>query len=212
LRAAHLDVEALTMDREVLRIRDTLSQKYAELVYNGYWFSPEMEFLQVHLCLMRFHVAHDIQQALMITLPQTNMWTGFCFFGASLSTSVPLPQNALDFTQKCVNGEVRMRLFRYDDAMQVLLAPATSEAGSLTFLVYFCRGQPMILGRSSPQSLYKQDLVSMDVEGGFDVALSEGFIRTNVRSISCIMASTLTSTWTLVLFCHGYPGKSATLY
>jgi hypothetical protein len=38
----------------------------------------------------------------------------------------------------------------------------------------------MILGRSSPQSLYKQDLVSMDVEGGFDVALSEGFIKTNV--------------------------------
>ena len=33
------------MDREVMRIRDGLSLKYAELVYNGYWFSPEMDFL-----------------------------------------------------------------------------------------------------------------------------------------------------------------------
>ena len=45
LHAAHLDLETLTMDREVMRIRDGLSLKYAELVYNGYWFSPEMDFL-----------------------------------------------------------------------------------------------------------------------------------------------------------------------
>ena len=44
---AHLDLETLTIDREVMRLRDTLSIKYAELVYNGYWFSPEMQFLQV---------------------------------------------------------------------------------------------------------------------------------------------------------------------
>ena len=34
------------MDREVLRIRDSLVPKYSELVYNGFWFSPEMELLQ----------------------------------------------------------------------------------------------------------------------------------------------------------------------
>lgn len=34
---SHLDLETLTIDREVMRIRDTLSIKYAELVYNGYW-------------------------------------------------------------------------------------------------------------------------------------------------------------------------------
>ncbi len=47
LRAAHRDLETLTMDREVMRIRDSLVARYAELVYNGFWFSPERELLQV---------------------------------------------------------------------------------------------------------------------------------------------------------------------
>lgn len=46
LFSAHHDLELLTMDREVMRIRDSLTQKYSELVYNGYWFSPEMSFLK----------------------------------------------------------------------------------------------------------------------------------------------------------------------
>lgn len=43
---AHRQVETLTMDREVMHLRDGLSPKYAELVYNGFWFAPEREFLQ----------------------------------------------------------------------------------------------------------------------------------------------------------------------
>jgi argininosuccinate synthase len=42
---AHRDLEGITMDREVMKIRDTLSLKVAELIYNGFWFSPEMDFL-----------------------------------------------------------------------------------------------------------------------------------------------------------------------
>jgi len=45
LRVAHLDIEGIAMDREVMRIRDMLSPKFAELVYNGFWFAPEMDFL-----------------------------------------------------------------------------------------------------------------------------------------------------------------------
>lgn len=45
LRAAHMDIEGIAMDREVMRLRDMLSPKFAELVYNGFWFSPEMDFL-----------------------------------------------------------------------------------------------------------------------------------------------------------------------
>ncbi len=45
LHNAHRDLEGLTMDREVMSLRDTLSLKVAELIYNGFWFSPEMEFL-----------------------------------------------------------------------------------------------------------------------------------------------------------------------
>ncbi len=45
LRAAHMDLEGITMDREVMRIRDMLAPKISELIYNGFWYSPEMELL-----------------------------------------------------------------------------------------------------------------------------------------------------------------------
>lgn len=46
LYAAHRQVETITMDREVMRIRDGLQPKYAELVYNGFWYAPERLALQ----------------------------------------------------------------------------------------------------------------------------------------------------------------------
>jgi len=46
LHFAHRQVETLTMDREVMHLRDSLVPKYSELVYNGFWFSPEREALQ----------------------------------------------------------------------------------------------------------------------------------------------------------------------
>jgi argininosuccinate synthase len=46
LWAAHRAVESITMDREVMLLRDSLIPKYAQLVYNGFWYSPEMRALQ----------------------------------------------------------------------------------------------------------------------------------------------------------------------
>ncbi len=46
LRAAHRDLETITLDREVLAIRDSLVPAYSRLIYNGFWFSPEMQLLQ----------------------------------------------------------------------------------------------------------------------------------------------------------------------
>jgi argininosuccinate synthase len=46
LYAAHRDIEGIAMDREVMRLRNMLAPVFAELVYNGFWFSPEMDFLQ----------------------------------------------------------------------------------------------------------------------------------------------------------------------
>ena len=46
LRAAHMAIESITMDREVMHLRDSLIPKYSELVYYGFWFSPEMKLLQ----------------------------------------------------------------------------------------------------------------------------------------------------------------------
>jgi argininosuccinate synthase len=46
LHLAHRAVESLTLDREVLHLRDQLIPQYAEMVYNGFWFSPERQALQ----------------------------------------------------------------------------------------------------------------------------------------------------------------------
>jgi argininosuccinate synthase len=46
LHAAHRALEQLTLDREVVHLRDSLIPKYAQLVYNGFWFAPEREALQ----------------------------------------------------------------------------------------------------------------------------------------------------------------------
>jgi len=46
LRAAHMAIESITMDREVMHLRDSLIPKYSELVYYGFWFSPEKKLLQ----------------------------------------------------------------------------------------------------------------------------------------------------------------------
>jgi argininosuccinate synthase len=45
LNVAHRDIEGIAMDREVMRLRDMLSAKLSELIYYGFWFSPEMDFL-----------------------------------------------------------------------------------------------------------------------------------------------------------------------
>jgi len=45
LWVAHRDIEGIAMDKEVMHLRDSLTPKFSELIYNGYWFSPEMDFL-----------------------------------------------------------------------------------------------------------------------------------------------------------------------
>ncbi len=46
LRIAHMNMESITMDREVMHLRDSFMPRYAELIYNGFWFSPERELMQ----------------------------------------------------------------------------------------------------------------------------------------------------------------------
>jgi argininosuccinate synthase len=47
LRTAHRALETITLDREVMKIRDFLVPRYSELIYNGFWFAPERELLQM---------------------------------------------------------------------------------------------------------------------------------------------------------------------
>ena len=46
LLAAHRGIESLTLDRGAAHLKDELMPKYAELIYNGFWFSPEREMIQ----------------------------------------------------------------------------------------------------------------------------------------------------------------------
>jgi argininosuccinate synthase len=47
LHKAHRALESITLDREVMHLKDSLMTRYAELVYYGYWFAPEREILQL---------------------------------------------------------------------------------------------------------------------------------------------------------------------
>jgi len=49
LLEAHRGIEQMTLDREVAHLRDELSNRYAEMVYNGFWYSPEREALQAFM-------------------------------------------------------------------------------------------------------------------------------------------------------------------
>ncbi len=106
LRAGHLALETLCLDREVLRIRDSLLPHYSELIYYGYWFSPEMALLQT----------------------------------------------MMDKAQEPVCGEVRLRLYK----------------GNIT-----------VLGRRSPNSLYRTDIATFEADTVYDQSDATGFIRLN---------------------------------
>jgi len=64
LRAAHLDLEGLTLDREVMRIRDSLIPKISELIYNGFWFAPEMELLMAMVNKSQENVSGSVSLSL----------------------------------------------------------------------------------------------------------------------------------------------------
>ena len=107
LLKARRAMESITLDRGAAHLKDSLMPKYAELIYNGFWFSPEREMLQA----------------------------------------------AIDHSQTSVNGEVRLKLYK---------------------------GNIIMLGRHSPNSLYSEDLVTFE-EGTADYNHSdaEGFIKLN---------------------------------
>jgi argininosuccinate synthase len=58
---AHRQMESLTMDREVMHLRDALIPKYAELVYYGFWYAPEREALQALIDESQRHVTGTVR-------------------------------------------------------------------------------------------------------------------------------------------------------
>ncbi len=64
LHAAHRDLEGLTMDREVMLVRDSLSPRFAERAYSGFWFSPEIDFLKAVMDLTQGNVNGKVSVSL----------------------------------------------------------------------------------------------------------------------------------------------------
>ena len=103
---AHRAIESITLDRGAMHLKDELMPRYAELIYNGFWFSPEREMLQA----------------------------------------------AIDTSQEKVIGDVRLKLYK---------------------------GNVMVCGRRSPDSLYSMEHVTFEEDAVYDQRDAEGFIRLN---------------------------------
>src|SRR5690606_37744711 len=61
LHVAHRALETITMDREVMKLRDSLGTKIAELIYNGYWFSPEFKAITALVDHSQERVTGDVK-------------------------------------------------------------------------------------------------------------------------------------------------------
>jgi argininosuccinate synthase len=69
LHAAHRGLESITMDRELLHLRDSLVPRYAEMIYYGFWYAPEREALQVFMD----HAQRDVTGHVRLKLYKGNV-------------------------------------------------------------------------------------------------------------------------------------------
>jgi len=116
LKAAHRGMEQITMDREVMHLRDELMPRYAVLVYNGYWFSPEREVLQVLIDESQKGVTGDVR---------VKLYKGNCFVtGRRAKKSLYNPEIAtfeedVVYDQKDAGGFIKLNALRLKVRAQV---------------------------------------------------------------------------------------------
>ena len=109
LRAAHMAMESITMDREVMHLRDSLIPKYSKLVYNGFWFSPEMKLLQSLVDQTQQNVTGDVR----VQLYKGNT----CVLGRRSDTSLYSEafatfEDDTVYSQKDAEGFIRLNALR----------------------------------------------------------------------------------------------------
>ncbi len=61
ISAAHRGLEEIAMDREVMHLRDSLIPRYADMIYNGFWYAPERELLQVLITESQKYITGDVR-------------------------------------------------------------------------------------------------------------------------------------------------------
>jgi argininosuccinate synthase len=109
LHAAHRAVESITLDREVMHERDRLSPRFAELIYNGFWYSPEMEFLRAAIDVSQKNVTGEARLRLFKGAVQV---TGRRSPVSLYSTSLVSFDEAGGYDQRDAGGFIRLQGLR----------------------------------------------------------------------------------------------------
>jgi argininosuccinate synthase len=110
LLAAHRAIESITLDRGAAHLKDELMPRYAELIYNGFWFTPEREMIQALIDKSQEHVEGEVR----LKLYKGNVMMAGRESGKSLysSTLVTFEDDKGAYDQKDAEGFIRLNALR----------------------------------------------------------------------------------------------------
>ena len=107
---AHRAIESLTLDREAAHLKDELMPKYASLIYNGYWWSPEREMMQAAIDASQVHVNGDVRLKLYKgNVSVTGRESADSLFDESVAT---FEDDAGAYNQKDAEGFIKLNALR----------------------------------------------------------------------------------------------------
>jgi argininosuccinate synthase len=110
LLEAHRGIESITLDRGAAHLKDELMPKYAELIYNGFWFSPEREMLQAMIDKSQEHVTGTVRLKLYKGLARTvGRWSDHSLYSEA---HVTFEDDAGAYDQKDAAGFIQLNALR----------------------------------------------------------------------------------------------------
>ena len=110
LLEAHRAIESITLDRGAAHLKDELMPKYAELIYNGFWFSPEREMLQAMIDKSQEHVTGTVRLKLYKGSAQTvGRWSNYSLYSEA---HVTFEDDAGAYDQKDAAGFIQLNALR----------------------------------------------------------------------------------------------------
>ena len=125
LHHAIRDLEGIAMDREVLRLRDMLSPRFAEIIYNGFWFSPEMDFIQAAYRQSEMLISGEVRMRLYKgNVLCRGRWSDSSLYDQEISSM----DVAGGYDQEDARGFIRINALRLR-AHKLILRKAGEEAG-----------------------------------------------------------------------------------
>ena len=110
LLEAHRGIESITMDRGAMHLKDELMPKYAELIYNGFWYSPEREMLQAAIDKSQEHVTGTVRLKLYKGSVNTvGRWSDYSLYSEE---HVTFEDDAGAYDQKDAAGFIQLQALR----------------------------------------------------------------------------------------------------